>query len=432
MILGWALNFVALCALAWLPMPKPYYCTLVDGSYEMVKPPCNPNAPNNVVHFVALAFVLVLGASIASAAASGLLVEYAKMEPKETRGSAQATMQMVQMAGTLSAHILAAFGFNGKEYTGSFDQRYQLNFQQYCFILSILAGVSLVLSCFYVSEPLGKRESMGDYLKSSWDMMSTQAFFSVSMYIFCSASIFAISTPAWAWVGLQWADVKMLQRQLVSILGVLLAIMGTWLAKRYLLNTSWRKIIAITIIATTVMDSVPQFLTIFAVVRNQYFFLGEPIAEQIPLAAANLVYILLVNELADESNAGLVSGLVSTIGLLGNPLAVVLSNQIFGTFQPDLSDRSNFIADTPAFRRTVGVSYIISYAFSFGSLILLPLLPNQKQQVQQRKRDWKSSHAYAYVTLMLLAFAFVYALLVDFISMVPSWRCMGLVGGQGC
>jgi hypothetical protein len=432
MILGWALNFIALLALALLPMPKPYYCTLVDGSYEMGKPPCNPNAPDNVFHFVILFFILVLGTSIADAAASGLLVEYAKMEPQETRGTTQATMNMVQMVGMLSANILAAFGFNGKEYTGSFDQRHQLNFQQYCFILCILAGVSLVLSCLYVCEPSGKRESMRGYLKSGLNMMSTKAFFFISVYIFFSASVFAISTPAATWVGLQWADVKMLQRQLASILGILVSILGTWLAKKYLLNTSWRKIVAITIITTTMIDSVPQFLTIFDVIRNQYFYLGEPIAEVIPQAAVMLVNILLVNEVADESNAGLVAGLVSTIGRLGAPLAIVLSNQIFGVFKPDLSDRENFIADAPAFRQTVGLSYIISYAFSLASLILLPLLPNQKQEAQQRKREWHSSRAYAYSTMLLLSFAFVYSLLVDFISMVPSLRCMRFVGGQGC
>jgi len=432
MILGWALTFIGLCALALLPMPEPYYCTHEDGGYEMHKPPCNPDAPANVIHFVILFFILVLGASIANAAASGLLVEYAKMEPEETRGSAQATMNMVQMAGMLSATILAAFGFNGKEYTGSFDQRYQLNFQQYCFILSILAAVSLVLSCFYVHEPAGENEPMGDYLKSGLDMMSTKAFFFVSMYIFCSSSVFAISTPASTWVGLQWADVKMLQRQLASIIGILASILGMWLAKRHLLNTSWRKIVATTIIVTTMIDSVPQFLTIFDVIRNQYFYLGEPIAETIPMAAMNLVNVLLVNEVADESNAGLVSGLVSTIAMLGSPVAIVLSNQIFGVFKPDLSDRSNFIADTSAFRWTVGVSFVLSYAFSLASLILLPLLPNQKQEAQRRKHDWQSSRTYAYVTLTLLAFAFIYALLVDFISMIPSMRCMRFVGGQGC
>jgi len=432
MILGWALNFTALCAIALLPMPKPYYCTHADGGYEMGEPPCNPHAPDNVVHFVILFFILVLGASIADAAASGLLVEYAKMEPEESRGSAQATMNMVQMVGRLSVTVLAAFGFNGKEYTGSFDQRYQLDFQQYCSILGIIAGVSLVLSCLYVREPPGKRESMRGYLKSGLDMMSTKAFLFVSMYIFCSSSVFAISTPATAWVALQWAGVKMLQRQIASILGVLVAILGTWLAKKYFLNTSWRKIVAITIVTTTMIDSVPQFLTIFDVIRNQYFYLGEPIAEIIPQAAANLVNVLLVNEVADESNAGLVYGLVSTIGMLGMPLATVLGNQIFGFFKLDLSDRNNFITDTLAFRRTVGASYIISYAFSLASLILLPLLPNHKHEAQQRKRTWQSSRTYAYATLISLAFAFAYALVVDFISMVPSLRCMKFVGGRGC
>ena len=55
----------------------------------------------------------------------------------------------------------------------------------------------------------------------------------------------------------------------------------------------------------------PQFMTIFDIVRDQYFYLGEPLTRNVPIAMSNLVTQFLVNELADEKNCALVVGLLS-------------------------------------------------------------------------------------------------------------------------
>ena len=85
-----------------------------------------------------------------------------------------------------------------------------------------------------------------------------------------------------------------------------------------------------------VLDVFPQFLTIFDVVRNQYFYLGEPVTKNVPKAMTTLVYAFLVNELADESNTALVVGLLQTIQAVGEPLSNLLSSQLFSLFTPDL------------------------------------------------------------------------------------------------
>ena len=57
--------------------------------------------------------------------------------------------------------------------------------------------------------------------------------------------------------------------------------------------------------------------------------------------------------MAEEGNEGLVYGLLTTTANLGAPVARAIGNQLFGLFRPSLSDSANYIADTPAFRRTV-------------------------------------------------------------------------------
>jgi hypothetical protein len=93
---------------------------------------------------------------------------------------------------------------------------------------------------------------------------------------------------------------------------------------------------------------------------------------------------------------------------LGFPLARAMGNQIFATFTPSLSDASNYIEDTAAFRETVARSFGLSYGFAFASLGFLILMPSQKAEAQHRKKTWSSHPCYGYATIVLLIAAFGY------------------------
>ena len=47
------------------------------------------------------------------------------------------------------------------------------------------------------------------------------------------------------------------------------------------------------------------------------------------------------------------NGVLSTANFLGTPFGVSLSNMLFSSFRPSVSDPANFMADTPAFRQEV-------------------------------------------------------------------------------
>lgn len=134
-IIGWTINVLSVASLSFWSMPPPYFCAAEDGEYQMDVPPCNPDAPEEYPRFVLFLGLMSLGTNLAGAAADALLVEYAQNETESTRGSIQSKMMTVQMVGKFVSIILAAFGFNGKLYTGSFDQRKQLSFMQYCQVL---------------------------------------------------------------------------------------------------------------------------------------------------------------------------------------------------------------------------------------------------------------------------------------------------------
>ena len=140
----------------------------------------------------------------------------------------------------------------------------------------------------------------------------------------------------------------------------------------------------------------------------------------------------VIVEMAEGGDEGIVYGLLTTTANLGSPFAQAISNQLFGLWSPSLSDSSNYIEDDPSFRRSVGASFAVSYVFAFLSLATLPLLPNQKDEAQERKRKWDKKDAYAYVTVGLVAVGLVYSTTVNFLAMFPSTMCLRLAGGDGC
>ena len=117
------------------------------------------------------------------------------------------------------------------------------------------------------------------------------------------------------------------------------------------------------------MDMPFTFLTIYNVIRNQYFYLGETVLYEVPSAANFVVATFIIVEMADEGNEGMVYGLLTTTANLGEPFGNAISNQLFGLFQPALSDSANYIEDTSRFRQVrvrvrvrARVSQVVAYA----------------------------------------------------------------------
>ena len=78
--------------------------------------------------------------------------------------------------------------------------------------------------------------------------------------------------------------------------------------------------------------------TVFDVVRSQYFYLGEEVLIEIPAAVQFLITSFFVVEAASADNGGMVYGLLTTAHNIGLAFSPPLSNQIFGSFRPSLSD----------------------------------------------------------------------------------------------
>ncbi|KAH8074604.1 hypothetical protein JL721_2171 [Aureococcus anophagefferens] len=90
-----------------------------------------------------------------------------------------------------------------------------------------------------------------------------------------------------------------------SLVGLGLFAAGLYLVKTRLLDQSWRHMLLVTTVFLNVVDMPFTFCTIFDVVRDQYFYLGETVLVEIPAAANFVVSTFVIVEMAEGGDEGI-------------------------------------------------------------------------------------------------------------------------------
>lgn len=411
MALGWTICGVSLGMLANTELPA-------------------PGDKDSAGSFAAKMACAAVGYVMADVAADGLLVQHAKEEPTETRGSLQSTVYLVRTCGSIAAALFVGLCMNGKEYNGSFS--FSLSFSQVCAIVAVPSMIMAPVSWIYIKESASPRQDVRMYFSECWATLQTKAMFYVVIYSLCHSIFGSLTTTAGANVTLVWAGVQNLQSQLFGVLGMAIFAVGLAMVRRYWLNKSWRKIIAFTTLLLGFIDSIFVFCTIFDVLRNQYFFLGEDVLVMVPAAARFMVTSFVVVEMSPEGKEGITYGMLTTLHNLGGPISRAISNQIFGLCFSKLSDTAMFVEDTAEFRTEVAWSYVLTYSSGLCALAFLYFLPDQKADALHRMQHWGSKPCYAKITVCVTLFAWLYAVTINLLVMFPKTSCLPFVGGSGC
>eukprot|EP00658_Telonema_sp_P-2_P024186 TRINITY_DN1970_c0_g1_i9.p1 TRINITY_DN1970_c0_g1~~TRINITY_DN1970_c0_g1_i9.p1 ORF type:complete len:498 (-),score=127.06 TRINITY_DN1970_c0_g1_i9:24-1517(-) len=318
--IGWTICCGMMLALAFTPLPDPYYCRDTEGKYithsaeNVPAKACNEDAASSGGKFAVMMMFAIFGMVIADVAADGMTVEIARREPRSSRGYTQTSAYLTRSIGQACAVALIAFCMNGYEYSGTFS--WTLSFNQICGILAVPPALMVPLSWFGINEeqvPDEHRDTFEQYGTKVWELLTGRAMFSVLVYQFCTPVVSSISTTAGGHVKMEWAGVKNLQNQLFTLFGLLLFAWGLWLVRKHFLHSSWRGMMLITSAVLIAIDAPFVFLTIFDVVRNQYFYLGETVLIEIPAAANFVVSTFVIVEMAADGTEGIVYGMLTTV-----------------------------------------------------------------------------------------------------------------------
>jgi len=439
--IGWTLAVIALLVLANTPIPAPYWCEGPDGKYitedpnDAKKPAkgCNLEAANSGGKFALMMMMVAAGYMIADVAADGLTVEFARREPLESRGTIQTTVYLVRAIGQVTAVCFVAFFMNSYEYRGSWG--WGLNFNQVMGCFAIPAAIMVPISWFGIKEDSksdGEHMTFSAYIDEMYKALKNKTMLYVILYQFMTPVTAGINTTASNQVQMYWAGVGNFQNQLANLLGLALFIIGLKMVNLYFLNDSWRMLMLTTTVGLIICDGGLMFITVYDVVRNQYFFLGEGVLTTIPEAMQFVVSTFVIVEMASDGTEAVTYGLLTTAHNLGGPVGRALGNVLFSQFKPEIDKSENFIKDEQHFRNIVALSFAVSYTFNFLSLLWLLCLPDQKAETQEWKRTLPSAPRYAVYTLCLLGFGFLFSLTGNMLNMNESTQCMVLAGGHGC
>ncbi|TMW59212.1 hypothetical protein Poli38472_007357 [Pythium oligandrum] len=433
MILGWSICLGMLVIMACTPIGKPYYG---DPSLRKIKPELytaenratlNLSAQGEGGKYVVLMMCASVGYLMSDVAADAVVVEFAQREPEAIRGRTQTAIYTVRTVFMVLANILSAFTFNGYDYGG--DYSFTLSFPQFMLCLAIVTAPILPITWFTIREERYESPGFYNYLSEFWSVLQTRAVIQVIAYKFFAGLFQNFTFVAMDPMQTYWADVSPRNEKIANIF--LLGVMALTLVftGRYGLHWNWRLITALTMIAMVVMDAVCMFFFTWNVWRNQYFWLGIPVLEQLPYGVQFIVSTYVVVELAAMGHEGAIYGLLTTVSNLSDPFARTLTKNVNAAF--DITNEA-IQNDTTEVRKNISATLMIMYGMRLLSLIWLPLLPPQKKATQLLRAHGGTSRTLGLATVMYIAFAMVWSVATNLMSMFPTTSCLIIAGGSGC
>lgn len=430
MVLGWAVAAASLMTMAFMPLEAPYFSdtalrSIKPSNYtELQRASINNQASSNGGKYIVLMMLTTLGYLFADVASDAVVVEYAQREPEATRGRTQTAIYSVRSLFNVVAQVLIGFGLNSPPYGGDFD--FGLSFPMVMLILAVFCVPVIPMTWFFISEQRVVPLPFRVYIQELWSAIKSKAVYQVIAYSFCAGVFSGFSYVAYDPMTSYWVHATSFNLSISGVLGSGVMVLTLVLTGKYGLQWNWRIMQIVTTISTIAIDSVCTMLVTWDVVRSPWFWLGLPIVEHVPAGVGFIISTYVVVELAGEGNEGAIYGLLTTVTNLGSPFALTLTKNINASFQVHNDDIMN---DTYEVRRDVTITILLSYGMKLLSLGFLPLLPRQKIETQELKKNGGSSKLLGALTVCYLVFALFWSIMVNLLSIFPSTKCLGITGG---
>ncbi|KAF1329176.1 Transmembrane protein, partial [Globisporangium splendens] len=434
MVFGWVLSFAMLIAMACIPIGDPYYPDrkLANVALSKLTPEqiasFNTDAPQSGVKYIFMMIFAYLGCVIAVTASDGILVELAQREPEKIRGTAQTMIAMAQDGFMVLSSSMVGFGMNGPEYGGSFSG--SMGFNALMAVCAGFAFINIFAAWFCISEEkVTQRQSARKYFWILYDLLSQRVVYQIIVFRFCRNLFSNFGVTASDPIKSVWAKVEPLNSSISSILGRICSVISLYILKKYGLQWSWRRTLVVTQITVVVIDAFPTFFTIWNVYRSQWFWLGVPLLEKLPTSMGTLISSYAVMEIIGMGNEASVYGLITTVATLASPFSSVLTKNVDARF--DIA-RANLVEDDTHARTQVTYAYLIAYGFKLFSCVFVFLLPRQKAETQELKRNGGKNKLIAVLIAIAYLFTLEWSVMTNLMTMFTSTKCLVIAGGTGC
>ncbi|KAF0699505.1 Aste57867_9927 [Aphanomyces stellatus] len=435
MLIGWTITMVCLCVMAFSDFGEPY-CNrektdscgtpIAKVNKTDFAANYNPLAPDQGTKFIMLSVLVSFGYVTAACASDAMVVEYAQREPMAIRGRIQTAIYTVRTIATMAAVCVTAFGLNGKQYNGSFSFSMGPNIPYaICLIPCVLVVLSTI---FVVVEKKHQGTRFQEWWGSFWELLQKRVMWQICAFRFINNVFNGIGTTADNGIQTYWAKIEPLNDSLQSLVGkacfaAILTAIGKWG-----LHWNWRYLIAGGSIGVVIVDGFVNFLTIWNVVRNQWFYTGVMLTDNIPDGVRFIVGTYVAVEVCDPGNEGATYGLITTLSNLSTPFGAVLYKYVNSYL---LLSANDFKKDTTEVRWDVTYAYLISYGCKLFALVWLFMLPPQRGPLQELKKKGGKSKLAGYILVILFFSCLAFSMVSNFMSIYPSTKCYRIAGGNG-
>jgi len=216
---------------------------------------------------------------------------------------------------------------------------------------------------------------------------------------------------------------------LSDILSNVLFMIGLTVTSKWGLRWNWHWMIIATGAFVIIIDCATTMITVWDVFRNQWFWLGPPIAVQLPYGVGWMIANFVIVELVGEGNESAVYGLVTTVANVASPFATTLTLVMDNPFN---LTTARIQEDDHSVRMDITYTVIIMYCFTMFAWVFLLLLPKQKEACQELLRTGGSSRWIGGITVFYLTFALVWSVMTNIMAIFDSTSCLVIAGGSGC
>ncbi|RQM24593.1 hypothetical protein B5M09_005734 [Aphanomyces astaci] len=425
MILGWLLCAACLLVLGVIDHGDPY-----DGARDGGK--LNPenvaaNARGTTVGLLcALATIAYI---LADVPADAMVVEYAQREPEHVRGRMQTLIYGVRTVASTITTALMGFCLNSERFHSTFSWDMGLN--AFFLVLAVPTFVVALITYFFINDRKTTDAVVwAEYKAQFWGLVQKRCVWQLMIFNF-AFNLFAgyITTTAAPYVAQTWAGVENLNSSIMGIVGSLifagmLAVMGKWGTM-----WNWRRWLVVTTLAANAIDAVVQYLTIYDIVRDQWFYLGVPLAEQIPAGIQFIITTFAIVEIADVGNEGIIYGLLTTCSNMPNVFGAMITNIYCDQFR--VSD-DDIARDDDDAKHQVAYTYLVYYGTTVFACCWVLLFPTQKKMLQEWKRDGEKYPVVGASALIIGFGIMVMSITSNVMTMFVSTKCLRFAGGHGC
>ncbi|KAG3115596.1 hypothetical protein PI124_g1710 [Phytophthora idaei] len=428
MVIGWIVCGICSFVMAVLPEGDPYY---PDNSWASLSESeltaeqiaeINYDAPDAGTKFILLMVVANLGMVLSFTACGGTLVELSQREGEKRRGDLQTMIWVAHQVGGVVASALVSFGLNSEEYGGTFSGSIRVG--GLMGVCTVTSFVTAVVAWFFIEEERVERRSMKIEVAKLFDLIQYRVVYQVLAYQFFGNMFSYVSVAAATPLQSVWLTITPVNSNIAIIISTLISMASLLAVRQWGLNWNWRWMIVITqllFFAVVFVDCFPTFLTIWDVVAGR------------AASGAGAVQHRLhrVDLLHGRGHGGGQRScfLRSRCRHFESPFATVITKNIDANFDISTADIQR---DDTTVRQQVTYAYLCSYACKIFSTVFVLLIPRQKSETQEMRRNGGKSKLVGIVAVIIIAFTYVWTIMTSVMSIFPSTSCLKIAGGDGC